>query len=267
MCSLTKLTGPAGIITAILIFQAGLNGCGRVKIVSIPDKIRPPAAKETRKPVPTQRAYEIKGRTYYPIPDAQGFNQQGLASWYGPPFHGRKTSNGETYNMHGDTAAHKTLPMETRVLVHNRENNRETVVRINDRGPFVKGRIIDLSKKAAKEIGMLKKGTARVEITALGETRIVKEGQKEIKRFLTYPDFQKGKFYIQLGSFHYKKNGLKLKKNLLARGMAPVLIPFHHGEKMFYRVQVPGGSTLNRAERSRERLAADFPDAFVIRKD
>lgn len=254
------------LISLLLICLSGINGCGRVKIISSPARISP-FPPDIQKQKSTQRAYKIKGKTYYPIPDAQGFNQRGLASWYGPPFHGRKTSNGETYNMYAKTAAHKTMPMGTYVLVQNLENCRETVVRINDRGPFVRGRIIDLSKKAAKNIGMLEKGTARVEITALGETVTVKKGQQEIRHFLPYPDFQKGKFYIQLGSFHYKENSLKLKKKLLARGMAPVIVPFHHGGQLFYRLQILVGGTLKSAEKSREKLAADFPGAFVIRKD
>ncbi|MGM0682063.1 MAG: septal ring lytic transglycosylase RlpA family protein, partial [Thermodesulfobacteriota bacterium] len=171
-------TKTALLITVLLIYLSGINGCGRVKIISHPVHITPSPSKIQKS---TQQAYRIKGKTYYPIPDAKGFSQRGLASWYGPPFHGRKTSNGETYNMYGKTAAHKTMPMGTHVLVQNLENNRKTVVRINDRGPFVRGRIIDLSKKAAKDIGMLEKGTARVEITALGETVTVKKGQKEIK--------------------------------------------------------------------------------------
>ncbi|MCI5132293.1 MAG: septal ring lytic transglycosylase RlpA family protein, partial [Candidatus Electrothrix sp. EH2] len=99
-----------------------------------------------RKKIPgTQRPYVIEGQTYYPIPSAQGYEETGLASWYGDPFHGRKTANGETYDMYGVTAAHKTLPMNTMLLVKNLRNGKTATVRINDRGPFVDGRIIDLS--------------------------------------------------------------------------------------------------------------------------
>lgn len=267
MNRLRALTGTLLTITAVLISLVGMNGCGRVEI-SLPSEQRTlPPSKSPEIREPTQRAYKINGKTYQPIPDAQGFSQRGLASWYGPPFHGRKTSNGETYNMFSDTAAHKTLPMETLVLVQNMENNRETVVRINDRGPFVKGRIIDLSKKAAKKIGILKNGTARVKITALGETAAVKKDGEKIRRFLPHPDFRKGNFYIQVGSFQDKKNGLRLKKKLSDQGMAPVLVPFHLGKRLFHRVQVPGGKTLSRAEKKKGDLAAEFPGAFVIRKD
>jgi len=98
---------------------------------------------------PTQRPYEIFGEVYYPLPSADGFAEEGIASWYGPDFHGNCTSCGEIYDMYEFTAAHKLLPMHTYVRVLNLENNRETVVRINDRGPFVKGRVIDLSLAAA----------------------------------------------------------------------------------------------------------------------
>ena len=111
----------------------------------------------------------MKGVTYVPIPSAKGYRERGVASWYGEPFHGRHTSNGEIYNMYGDTAAHKTLPMGTILLVRNLDNGRSSVVRINDRGPFVRERIIDLSYTKARELGVVARGTARVEIVALEE--------------------------------------------------------------------------------------------------
>jgi rare lipoprotein A len=97
-------------------------------------------------------SYLVNGERYYPLPDSLGFIETGKASWYGKDFHGRPTSSGETYDMYKKTAAHKTLPIGTYIRVINLENNRSTIVRINDRGPFVKGRIIDLSYGAAKEI-------------------------------------------------------------------------------------------------------------------
>ena len=93
-----------------------------------------------------------------------GRRQEGVASWYGPGFHGKLTSNGEVYDMHATTAAHKTLPFNTRVRVVNLDNQRETEVRINDRGPFAGNRIIDLSYQAAKELGMIKSGIAPVRL-------------------------------------------------------------------------------------------------------
>ena len=109
---------------------------------------------------PWQKPYEVNGQLYTPLADHTGFAQEGTASWYGPNFHGKLTSNGEVYNMYSMTAAHKTLPLGVYVRVHNLANGRQAVVRINDRGPFVKGRIIDLSYAAAKDLGVVGPGTA-----------------------------------------------------------------------------------------------------------
>ncbi len=116
----------------------------------------------------TLRPYTVFGVRYYPKIANLGDEFRGIASWYGPNFHAKKTSNGETYNMHAMTAAHKTLPMNTMVRVDNLENGKSVIVRINDRGPFVAGRIIDLSNKAAHGIDMVRKGTARVKVTVIG---------------------------------------------------------------------------------------------------
>ena len=116
----------------------------------------------------TMRPYTINGKTYYPTTVSVGDTALGIASWYGPNFHGKKTSNGETYNMNAMTAAHKTLPMNTMVRVTNLGNGAQTTVRINDRGPFVAGRIIHLSTAAATSIGMIGAGTARVKLEVVG---------------------------------------------------------------------------------------------------
>jgi rare lipoprotein A len=123
----------------------------------------------------TMRPYKVKGHWYYPKKVDIGSYERGIASWYGKKFHGRKTSNGEIYNMHSLTAAHKTLPMNTMVYVKNIENDKTVTVRINDRGPFAGDRIIDLSKKAAETLNMLKDGTTLVELKILGY-----DGQEEI---------------------------------------------------------------------------------------
>ncbi len=111
-----------------------------------------------------QKPYTVRGVKYYPLATADGFEEIGIASWYGPDFHGKRTANGEIYNQHLYTAAHKTLPLNTYVYVENLENGETIRVKINDRGPFAEGRIIDLSRKGALELGMLEKGTARVRV-------------------------------------------------------------------------------------------------------
>lgn len=112
-------------------------------------------------------SYTVLGKRYQTLADSKGFEQQGPASWYGNPFHGRKTANGETYNMNEMTAAHKELPLGTRVEVTNLSNGRKVVVRINDRGPFHGNRVLDLSRAAAQELGTLNAGVAQVQIRAL----------------------------------------------------------------------------------------------------
>ncbi len=109
----------------------------------------------------------VFGQQYEVLDTSQGYLKEGIASWYGEPFHGRRTSNGEVYDMHGLTAAHKSLPLPTYVLVTNLENGRRVILRVNDRGPFHGERIIDVSFAAAEKLGMVGPGTARVEVRAL----------------------------------------------------------------------------------------------------
>lgn len=118
--------------------------------------------------------YQIQGRWYYPSED-MAYREEGIASWYGPDFHGKLTANGETYDMNALTAAHRTLPMPSFVRVTNLENGRAAVLRVNDRGPFAKERIIDVSRRAAQLLGFHNKGTTRVRVEVLPEeSRIAK---------------------------------------------------------------------------------------------
>lgn len=128
--------------------------------------------------------------------DTYKYYQSGTASWYGKKFHGRKTSNGEIYNMYAYTAAHKKLPFNTKVKVVNQNNQKEVIVRINDRGPYIAGRIIDLSYAAAKDINIVNSGTAPVKLYILDES-----GSSEREQ----------KYFIQIGAFIKKKNAVKLR--------------------------------------------------------
>ncbi|MDO4435606.1 MAG: septal ring lytic transglycosylase RlpA family protein [Cardiobacteriaceae bacterium] len=112
-------------------------------------------------------SYTVRGKQYHAMKDAKGFEQYGKASWYGPGFHGRKTANGERYDMHDLTAAHKELPLGSKVEVTNTANGRKVVVRINDRGPFHGNRVLDLSKAAADKLGVLQQGVANVHIRVI----------------------------------------------------------------------------------------------------
>jgi rare lipoprotein A len=115
--------------------------------------------------------YQIEGVWYTPKED-YGYREEGMASWYGPDFHGKRTANGELYDMHALTAAHRTLPMPCLVRVTNLENRRSAILRINDRGPFAKDRILDVSKRAADALGFIGQGTARVRVEILAEESI-----------------------------------------------------------------------------------------------
>lgn len=252
-----------------------LAGCAAERApVFMPGGQKPPA-KRVVPPVPksipgekipaTQRPYQIDGKTYYPLPSAQGYEEDGVASWYGPDFHGRQTSCGETYDMHGLTAAHKTLPMHTWLLVKNLENDREVTVRVNDRGPFAKGRIIDLTRTAADDLGFLGRGTARVKITALGETETFRIGKETSRRFTAIPDFQSGEFYVQIGSFTDENNARRLQDRMVASGRRILVTTFDRGDRLFFRVQLWAGQNLALARVVEQEMEqSGFPDAFVV---
>lgn len=247
----------------IFVILLLLTGCAGPRVS--PSSPRGVAPSSNNVVPPTQKPYRIMGKTYYPIPSAQGFQEKGLASWYGGDFHGRKTSNGETYNMYGDTAAHKTLPMGTYLLVTNLENGKETTIRVNDRGPFHKGRIIDMTKSGAEKLGFIAQGTAKVRITALGEAVTYHRGNQETKIFKEHPDFQSGDFYVQIGSFIDENNAGRLREKMVATGYQCVIEKFARGDKTFYRVQVRAGSDLGAAKRLERKLnSGQFPDTFVV---
>jgi len=214
---------------------------------------------------PGQKPYELNGVWYYPISSAHGYAKEGIASWYGKEFHNRPTSSGEPYDMFAMTAAHKILPLGTYVKVTNLENNKSIVVRINDRGPFVAGRVIDLSHSAASNLDMLQSGTApvRVETIQIASEQIL--NGKTSWRPEPVPNFRYGKFNIQVGAFQTLDNALKL-KTTLGREYENVLIqPFVHGEAGCYRVQVGIFRDLIKAYAKAEHLKQQgFAGAFVV---
>ena len=201
------------------------------------------------------KPYKVLGKWYQPLPHARGFGQCGIASWYGKKFHGRKTSNGETYDMYGISAAHKTLPLGTHVWVRNLKNNKELKVRINDRGPFVKDRIIDLSYGAALKLGIVESGTAPVELVALG----IETGSN------TSLDYYKGNFTFQVGAFKVKENAERLKQKLGQTYTNAHIAVYDSGEEIFYRVRVGKNDNLKAAEAYEKLLIQDgFKDVFII---
>jgi rare lipoprotein A len=156
-------------------------GCGSSQN-AIPPPQRPQALEPesprplSTPPLPTGKSYTVRGREYHLINRAEGYRALGEASYYGRRFHGRKTASGDRYNMHDFTAAHPTLPFGSFVKVTNLNNKRWVIVQINDRGPFGPGRVIDVSYAAAKTLGMLRAGTARVMLEGLHNMDAVKAG-------------------------------------------------------------------------------------------
>ena len=183
-------------------------------------------------------SYVVFGKRYYVMDSADGFVQRGIASWYGLKFHGRKTSSGEIYNMHDMTAAHKTLPIPVYVHVRNLDNGRTAIVKVNDRGPFVDGRIIDLSYAAAKKLGVKGPGTANVEIS------VIEKGQTEPVRVartipLTAPEERDQPLFIQLGSFASLVNAETLVRDLHDANESSARVSRLETENgLFYRVRL-----------------------------
>ncbi len=223
-------------IVFFIIFLFSLNGCSQKA-----------AYKEEGG---TFKPYTIKGKTYYPLKSAQGFVQEGKASWYGPGFHGKKTASGEIFNQYAMTAAHKTLPMGTKVRVTNLENNRSVLVRINDRGPFSSERILDLSRAAASRLEIVGKGTGRVRVQSLGEVpEIDRDGDIS------------GSFYVQLGAFGQKANAQKLIGVLSKEGRKGRLI---FGNNNMWNVQVGPWKDSDSAQKMLNDFHASYPQAFIV---
>jgi rare lipoprotein A len=134
-------------------------------------------------------SYVVRGKRYYPLASSEGYVERGVASWYGREFHGRPTSSGEAFDMNAMTGAHRTLPLPTWVEVTNLENGQRVVIRLNDRGPFHDDRLIDLSYAAASELGMVRQGTARVEVRAIDPQRVQRNRER-----LPFPPPQRTSF-------------------------------------------------------------------------
>ena len=196
------------------------------------------------------KAYTVMGKTYKPMLNAEGYSEEGLASWYGADFHGKKTANGETYDMYAMTAAHKLLPFGTQVKVINLATNKSIVVRINDRGPFVGSRIIDLSRKGAEELDMVGPGTARVRIETIGAIS-GRQGNDLM-----------GAFYVQIGAFSVRDNAHSLAKRIQKTGKASRVV--NVPTIGFHRVQAGPYNSLSAAEAASVSLLGEYPNNFVV---
>lgn len=186
------------------------------------------------KPEPRSRSgnpasYEVRGVTYHVMDQGNGYQERGIASWYGSKFHGRLTSSGEPYDMLSMTAAHRTLPLPSYVAVTNLENGKRIVVKVNDRGPFLKNRLIDLSYAAAGKLGILDKGTGLVEV------RYIDPGQP---RSPTQTDPGRHDLYIQVGAFANHDNALNLRNRLQGTQIPRIFLFSRENEHPLYRVRI-----------------------------
>ncbi len=217
-----RLRAGAAVASLSLVF---LGGCGHKK----PQATAPPAAPKV----------------------SAGATEEGLASWYGNPYHGRATTSGEIYDMEMLTAAHRTLPFGARVRVQNLANGRDVDVRINDRGPFVDGRVIDLSRAAARRIQMLGPGTARVRV-----------------RVLSLPEEPAAGFFaVQVGSFQNRKNAERLQAKLAREHGSAFIRDYDSPRGRFYRVLVGHANDTAGAESLAAKLRREDLTPFVVRVD
>jgi len=186
-------------------------------------------------------SYVVLGKRYYTLKDSKNHVERGIASWYGRKFHGRKTSNGEVYDMYAMSAAHKRLPIPTYAKVTNLENGRSVIVRINDRGPFHENRVIDLSYAAASRIGMLGKGTALVEVRTIdpGAKPPAKATRVAHRSSSATASAQSPRIFLQAGAFSSSDNAERLRQRLqkgLARSVR--VLPVSTDNGAVHRVQV-----------------------------
>lgn len=171
--------------------------------------------------------YEVLGKRYYVLPSAEGYRVRGNASWYGQKFHGHTTSNGEIYDMYQMTAAHKSLPLPSFVRVTNLDNNRQVIVRVNDRGPFHDERVIDLSYAAAYRLGMLQQGTARVEVEAItpgSSTAVLAQSREEGRSLVSADQAAITGRMLQVGAFSSESGAQSVAARLRSLLQEPVQI-------------------------------------------
>ncbi len=236
------------LLCALLL--PALSGCG---------------AKSWRKGgVVGSKPYTIRGKTYYPLQSARGFVEEGMASWYGPGFHGKKTANGETYNMYAMTAAHKLLPLGSIVRVTNKNNGRTLALRINDRGPFVDDRVIDLSRAAAEKLDVVGRGTAPVRITAIDDQpQSASLGAQDQPRKLT--PSAGGRLFLQVGAYPDRSDAEEMARQMEALGYKG---RYHFAESVrMWRVQIGPINSRDMALDMKERLVDVAHDAFIVIDD
>jgi len=189
-------------------------------------------------------------------PVEEGFTEKGIASWYGEPYHGRRTASGEIYDMHEMTAAHRTLAFGTMVKVNRRDTGADVLVRINDRGPFIEGRIIDLSFAAARNIGLDVDGVAPVKIKVVGRTHTPTAVPPSAA-----PEEAEDCYWVQVGAFSDRGNAARAENTLERAGEEAVML---EGPDGLWRVRLGPFDIEEQAEKARNRVTNDWPSAHVV---
>ncbi len=211
-------------------------------------------------------SYEVFGETYYTLRSSAGFSETGIGSWYGRQFHGERTSSGEPYNMFKMTAAHKRLPIPSYVEVTNLDNGKQVIVRVNDRGPFHDGRIIDLSYVAARKLGIVSHGSApvRVETIAADPSTPQDTGPPSDPPPAAASGANTGLF-LQVGAFGDRDNATQLSDRLQRMGMRGVSVTAKPGPTALYRVRLGPFSDVQSRSAARRKLDAQGLPARRIR--
>lgn len=242
-----KLRTCAAVLTIVSVAACASNPPQRSVPAPVPSE--PGAASGATGAVPPRRSdrgnppfYDVLGKRYHVLPTSAGYVERGVASWYGRDFHGLSTSSGERYDMNAMTAAHTTLPLPTWVEVTNLENGKRVVVKVNDRGPFVKNRLIDLSFAAAKALDMVGTGTTRVEVRAVAPPAdafraaapVVATASPESAPAQAAPV---ERMFLQVGAFAQQENAERLVARLRASGFAnPTLVTQPDDGRRLHRV-------------------------------
>lgn len=209
------------------------------------------------------RPYVVYGKTYYPLKNANSYKKRGVASWYGKKFHGRRTSSGETYDMYAMTAAHKTLPLPSYARVRNLKNGRSVIVRVNDRGPFIDNRIIDLSFSAATKLDIVGAGTGIVEVAVVGTATTESPDPTPTP---TDQAPAPPRLYLQVGAFTNRENAANLQSRLRPAELGEIFITsgFQDNVRM-YRVRVGPLASVAESDRLVQRaMEYGIADAHVV---
>ena len=200
------------------------------------------------------KPYSVFGKRYTPMKSAAGYHERGIASWYGKKFHGRRTSNGETYNMYTMSAAHKTLPLRSYVRVTNLKNGRSVIARVNDRGPFLHNRIIDLSYTAATQLGIVATGTGLVEVKAVDVDHYQSNPTPVIQAASVAKTSGNNKIYLQLGAFSDVNNAYRLQARLESAISNIIIVKGETNGRSIHRVRVGPLNDVSAVDRIASRV-------------